>query len=127
MTMNKTLLIVIGQPNYFGPNFLETLGFNSSTHTFVSLDYCTPALKYEVNEILSHYDLETHLDDVIFITTSEQASRWIISNKYNEKVAYYGNADTGSYRGPTVSWTNQDELPSIIKKLEGNVSEDANF
>jgi hypothetical protein len=127
MTMNKTLLIVIGQPNYFGPNFLETLGFNSSTHTFVLLDYYTPTLKYEVNEILSHYDLDDHLDDVVFITTCEQASRWFISNKYNEKVAYYGSADTGSYRGPAVSWTYMFELPSIIKKLEGNVSEDANF
>ena len=122
MTMNKTLLIVIG-----GPDRLNVIWQLKEDYSVWNIDFQTKRLGAAVMECLMNYDDDQTYDDVIFITTCEQASRWFISNKYNEKVAYYGNADTGSYRGPAVSWTYMFELPSIIKKLEGNVSEDANF
>jgi hypothetical protein len=120
--MNKTLLIVIG-----GPDRLNVTWQLKEDYSVWNIDFQTERLEAAVMECLMNYDDDQTYDDVIFITTCEQASRWFISNKYNEKVAYHGSADTGSYRGPAVSWTYMFELPSIIKKLEGNVSEDANF
>jgi hypothetical protein len=120
--MNKTLLIVIG-----GPERRLVVEQLKPDYSVWNNDFQTDRLEAAVMECLINYDDDQAYDDVVFITTSTEASSWFISNKYNEKVAYSGSVDRGSYRGPAIQWTDLTELPSIIKKLEGNVSEDANF
>jgi hypothetical protein len=122
MSMNKTLLIVIG-----GPDRQLVVDQLKTEYCIWDIDFETKRLEAVILKYLINFDDDQTYDDVVFITTSTEVSSWFISNKYNEKVAYYGGVDRSSYRGPAIQWTDMTELPSIIKRLEGNVSEDANF
>lgn len=116
----KTLLVVLGSDNETVAKYISVEMNEAEIYDILFTDQ-------KINNLLVDYDNDPLYSDLIFITTDEQSSQLFLDNKYNEKVLFKDAVNTNALRAPSITWSNVSELPSLIKKLERNISEHANF
>lgn len=118
--MTKTLIVVMGTNRYELSIELSTLLNSDSYHIITTINP-------DIMAILWAYDADPDYHDIIFIMSDIDTSNWYINTKYDEKVLLKGVSNIKLLRGPSITWTDISELPSLILRLERNVSEHANF
>lgn len=120
--LSKTMIVVVGADNIAVADYLNTR-LSPDEYEIVQLSY-----EYQtITAQLKLYDQDVSLADIIFVATDAQAATKMIGYKYDEKILLKDIVDPRSMHAPSATWHNVDELPSLIERLERNVSEHANF
>jgi len=122
--MFKTKIVLLGQNRMRIADTLSVL-LNDQYKLQASIHACN---KDEILDILMEYDLDKECDDIIFICCDQESSSSFVKYKYDEKVILKLDRDPRRWaHGPSVCWVSEAELPSLIIRLERNISEHANF
>ena len=111
-----TALVILGK------NRAEALEHLQGFHVLAWSEYGNP-------EIIQSIYLDPSLDEheLIVICTDLQSSKRFLASKYDEKALLRHAEDKREQHAPTVTWTEFHELPSLIERLERNISDHANF
>lgn len=123
--MTKTLVYILGSDKLDVYNTLKQ-NLNEekySIYTSLSGD-CT---NDTMLDIVRWYDINHDFDDLIFVMSDPKSSQWFIDNKYDEKVLLKDTTDSRKLHAPSITWSSLSELPSLVERLERNISEHANF
>lgn len=119
--MHKTLIVVMGG-NRINLS-AAILPLIDNPHSY----HITTSLESDIINTLRWYDQQPDYNDIVFVTSDVESSEWFVNNKYDEKVLLCGLYNNNPFRNPSITWNNLSEIPSLIKRLEGNISEHANF
>ena len=124
--MTKTLVYILGSNTSDVYNILnmELSKERYSIYISPSNGGCT---KEHMLNIFRWYDTNPAFDDLIFVISDPKSSQWFIDNKYDEKVLLKDTTDSRKLHAPSITWSSLSELPSLVERLERNISEHANF
>lgn len=81
---------------------------------------------YAILQQLIVFDKNLNVDDIIFICCTEQSARNFVLYNFDEKVLLYKYEDPRILRC-SATWYHIDNVLDLIARLEGNISENANF
>lgn len=115
----------------FGKTLIVVLGINQKeVATFLSSEinhsdlYGISYTDQKIIDILKEYDNDPLYSDLIFITTDDQSTQLFVNTNYNVKTLVKSNGkDLTKISGLNITWCDVDELPSLIKRAENNISD----
>lgn len=122
--LGKTLVLVLGSEREGVAN--QLLSDLDPARYLIQTTLLT-CEKEEILQWLMSYDRDPQLGDIVFVVTDEKSSLWFLSYKYDEKAALKIDLKSLEFSSPGACWSDVSELPSLIERLDRNVSEHANF